>query len=169
MYQAISTRRVVPEVLLETGSWELKRLWEMRSSPLISPEGLLKVMVPAQGCTRKVIVCQRNLRQNVSWDTHRQIHTGLMRTLSRVRPEWYWPGMTGEIRRSVCSCEVCQAAKQGLNLKVVGKRRLQVGRVWPILAVDRVGPMPFSPRATDGYHSIPWSSCYSCPRPPSRL
>lgn len=76
VYQASSTSRDVAEVLLETGSWRLKRLWEVRSFLFVSSEGFLKLTVSALGRTSEVVVYPQNLQEKVLWDTHCQTHRG---------------------------------------------------------------------------------------------
>jgi len=80
------------------------------------------------------------------WEVHKQVHSGVMRTLARLRLMWYWPGMTSDVRHLVYHCEVCQAAKKGGAHKSSGRRRLHCGRPWQVVAVDLVGPMPLTPR-----------------------
>ena len=46
-----------------------------------------------------------------SEEAYRQGHTGVDRTTKRVQANWFWPGMTADIRRLVNTCEACQAAK----------------------------------------------------------
>ena len=66
----------------------------------------------------------------------------LMKTLRRVQLQWYWPGITADVRRIVHGCEVCQVAKQGGTTPAAGRRRLMAGRPWQLVAIDLVGPMP---------------------------
>ena len=44
-------------------------------------------------------------------DTHRQAHLGATKTLAAIKLNWYWPGMTGLVRRLVRECMACQGAK----------------------------------------------------------
>lgn len=77
---------------------------------------------------------------------HRLVHSGIGKTLARVQLNWYWPGMTGEVRRVVRSCEVCQVEKSGGTGKPGSRQRLYAGRPWQKVAVDLVGPLPETPR-----------------------
>ena len=47
----------------------------------------------------------KTLREPVAWEAHRQGHTGIDRMTMRVRADWFWPGMTADIRRLVNACE----------------------------------------------------------------
>ena len=69
-----------------------------------------------------------------------------MRTLRRLRLSWYWPGMTSDIRRSIKTCEICQAAKYGGLRNRLPQGPLWVGRPWQKVAVDLVGPLPLTPQ-----------------------
>ena len=49
--------------------------------------------------------------------THTQHHSGTMKTYNRIKLQWFWPGMTGDIRRLIKTCEISQAAKNSKNSK----------------------------------------------------
>ena len=82
----------------------------------------------------------------MAWEAHRKGHTGIDRTTKRVQAEWFWPGMTADIRRLVNACEACQAAKHSNPIPNKSKQRLQAGRPWQVLSVDLVGPLTPTPR-----------------------
>ena len=128
-------------------------LCSLRSSPLpCSSCSVVTATCPSmawiarQGQPRWCAICPPSLRGNVVWKTHTQTHSGVARTTSRIQLTWYWPGMTAMIRRTVRSCEICQAAKHGGMKGPQGRQRLHAGRPWQKLAVDLVGPMPETSR-----------------------
>ena len=73
-------------------------------------------------------------------ETHALTHAGIQKTLKRIQLNWYWPGMSADVRRHVGQCEVCQRAKSGGLQPAQGRRRLFAGRPWQKLAVDLVAP-----------------------------
>jgi len=58
--------------------------------------------------------------------------------------------MTQDVQLQVRKCEICQANKHGRSTETVGRRRPHIGRLWQIVAVDLVGPMPTSERGITG-------------------
>ncbi|XP_071099126.1 uncharacterized protein [Haliotis cracherodii] len=69
-------------------------------------------------------------------------HLGIKKTLDRVMSQFYWPGIMGDVRRHVLSCDICQRT----NPK--GKvRRIPLGQMPLIevpferIAVDLIGPL----------------------------
>ena len=112
----------------------------------LNEEVVLEIRLNIQEKARWCSLCPRTSRKSVIWATHQQAHSGMSRTLSRLRLTWYWPGMAADVRKLVRTCEVCQVAKPG-GLQAAGSRqRLYAGRPWQVVAIDVVGPMPESPR-----------------------
>ena len=68
------------------------------------------------------------------------MHAGQDRTLGRLRLDWFWPGMTSDVRRLLQTCGTCQAAKHSRKTKPTAKQHLYAGRPWQFLSVDLVGP-----------------------------
>ena len=54
--------------------------------------------------------------------------------------------MTGDVRRLVRSCEICQAAKPSTNPISGNRQRLFAGRPWQVVSIDLVGPLTTTPR-----------------------
>ena len=77
---------------------------------------------------------------------HRQGHLGIDRTAKRIQSEWFWPGLTADVRKMVSSCKVCQAAKHSNPVANPNRQRLQAGRPWQVVSLDIVGPFPPTPR-----------------------
>ena len=49
-------------------------------------------------------------------------HLGVIKTTARVMMNWYWPGMTADIRRFVLGCQICQQSKIA-KTKTAGERQ----------------------------------------------
>ena len=69
------------------------------------------------------------------------VHTGYVRTLKRIQLDWFWPGMTSDVRRIIRACDTCQVSKKSC-LSTKARGNLLVGRPWQQVAIDLVGPMP---------------------------
>ena len=122
-------------MLVATSGLELKRLLDILPRMEVR-EGLLKIKSQEDSETKWKVVCPRTLREPVAWEAHRQGHMGIDRTTKRVQAEWFWPGMTADIRRLVNTCEACQAAKHSNPVLNKNRQRLQAGRPWQVLSID---------------------------------
>ena len=47
---------------------------------------------------RVCLTCPPSYRQDTIWKTHTLAHCGIQKTIDRIRLNWYWPGITAEIR-----------------------------------------------------------------------
>jgi len=113
---------------------------------------LYRVYAHAGECFRQVVV-PKELREEVirlAHDTPMAGHLGSGKTRDRVWREFYWPGISSEIRRYCLSCDVCQR-----TIPKGKVRKVPLGKV-PIIdepfrrvAVDLVGPI--SPPSERGH------------------
>lgn len=98
---------------------------------------------------------QRNrLRMAVMSECHNTPyagHLGRDRTLDRIRRNFWWPGLTGEVTEFVRTCEVCQQTKSR-NYSPLGELRpLPVpSRPWATVGLDFIGPLPSTINGKDG-------------------
>ncbi|XP_071115973.1 uncharacterized protein [Haliotis cracherodii] len=69
-------------------------------------------------------------------------HLGIKKTLDRVMSQFYWPGIMGDVRRHVLSCDICQRTTPKGKV-----RRIPLGQMPLIevpferIAVDLIGPL----------------------------
>ena len=143
--QSVMTGVAPDPLLVETSDSELSRLLTLLPHMEVRG-GLLKIKSQEESDGKWKVVCPKTLRKPVAWEAHRQGHTGIDRTLRRVQADWFWPGMTADIRRLVSSCEACQAAKHSNPVPNKNRQRLQAGRPWQVLSIDLVGPLTPTPR-----------------------
>lgn len=68
------------------------------------------------------------LKNRVIWGFHSSAHLGISKFLHRLRIDWYWPGMTRNVKRRIRLCEPCQVAKKGRLQPARGTRHLFAGR-----------------------------------------
>ena len=168
IYQAVAEDKDIEKEVLQVGSTELRRLVKMYPHLQIDTNGVLTANITENRRMKIVAVCPPAIRQKVIWETHRQAHSGVGRTLKRVQMSWYWPGMTSDVRRTVLSCEVCQQAKHSAGAPTSNRQRLYAGRPWQRLAIDLVGRLPQTARGnvwilvlTD--HFTRWSDAIAIP------
>lgn len=146
IYFAVESNQELQQSVVNLGSTELRKLSRMFSLMKIREDGVLIVRILVNHRSREVIICPKEMRKEVVWETHNLSHAGVMRTLRRLRLTWYWPGMTSDVRRMVKSCEICQRAKFGGLHQPVLQGPLWVGRPWQKVAIDLVGPLPVTPK-----------------------
>ncbi|XP_075737410.1 uncharacterized protein LOC119162224 [Rhipicephalus microplus] len=76
-------------------------------------------------------------------------HQGVKKTLSKVRTEFFWPGMQADMKRFVASCDICQrTAPKGHTRKVPLVKVPIISTPFEKVAIDIVGPL--FPRSTQG-------------------
>jgi hypothetical protein len=99
-------------------------------------------------------------------------HAGVVRTLARIKAQFYWPKMKEDIKKYVLQCIICQQAK---SINVVPAGLLQPlpipNHVWEDVAMDFITGMPSSrgftvimvviDRLTKYSHFVPQKSDYS--------
>ena len=141
IYQHLQGQELSRETL-QMGNEELRRLHQRIDSMRIRNNGVLEIYLNIQDKGRWCTVCPDIFRRTVMWDTHGQVHSGIQRTLHRIRLNWYWPGMTASVRNLINTCEVCQMAKTGGKVNPGSRQRMYAGRPWQKVAVDLVGPFP---------------------------
>ena len=139
IYQAVAEEKDIEKEALHVGSTELKRLVKVCPHLQINTNGVLTASITKNQKMKIVAVCPPVLRQKVIWETHCQAHSGVGRTLKRIRMSWYWPGMTSDVLWTVLSCDVCQQVKHSAGAQTSNRQRLCAGRPWQRLAVDLVG------------------------------
>ena len=87
------------------------------------------------------------LREPQMWPTHHMAHAGIGRMIMHLQLNWYWPGMTADIRSLVQSCEISQTSKHKGTQASREQQHLFTRRPWQKVAVDLMGPLPMTPQA----------------------
>ena len=100
---------------------------------------------------RTQLVLPKGYRENVMKVAHDGImsgHQGISRTLDRIQGQFYWPGMTEDVRHYCRSCDVCQRTIQkGKVGKVPLGRMPLIDEPFQRVNMDLVGPIqPISDR-----------------------
>jgi transposase InsO family protein len=105
---------------------------------------------------RLQLMIPKELREKVMMVAHESLlsaHQGIRRTQEKVFTEFYWPSISGDIKRFVMSCDVCQRAinKQGVSKAPLGHLPL-IEEPFRMICVDLVGPI--EPRSSRGNRYI---------------
>jgi transposase InsO family protein len=140
VYKHVKEGKDIPEEIISQSGMELKQLAAIRNRLHIGDDGVLVADLQIGRRRRLCAVCPSHWRRDVIWNTHKLAHQGMNRTLWRLKLDWYWPGMTTDVRRQVRTCGICQAAKHGRKTKPTRRQRLYAGRPWQLVSVDLVGP-----------------------------
>ena len=140
----------------ETGELVVSRGRQKGRVRFIKKKGLLLRVVEDEGKMYKQICVPKSLRQDVmklGHDTPMSGHAGGRRTLHRIWTDFYWPQMSGDVRRYCQTCDVCQRAlPKGRVPKATLVSMPLVDQPFEKVAVDIVGPViPCSDR---GYRFI---------------
>ena len=146
IYRAIESGQQISQAELDEGDQELCMLVRLWPTLFLDEQGILRTTVTKPGRNVHPAICPPLMRTEVIWRCHQMAHSGASRTTERLRLSWYWYGMVSMVRRTLSTCEVCQAAKHGKLLSTTGTRHLYSGRPWQWVAIDLVGPMPLTPR-----------------------
>ena len=91
----------------------------------------------------RVVVPSKLRRQvmSLAHDSAMAGHMGVKRTLDRVQRNFCWPGVNGDVRRFVSSCDACQRVfPRGKVKMTLGKMPL-IGEPFRRVGVDLVGPI----------------------------
>ena len=67
-------------------------------------------------------------------------HHGVVRTLERMRPYFWWPGIRKDVKRIVSSCYRCAASKQFPDKKLGRLKPILTEEPLEVVGVDLVGP-----------------------------
>ena len=127
-------------------SSQTKKLLELKDKLSVSTDGVLLLSLESNQGVKQCKVCPTELRRKQVEATHRLAHLGFNKTLERLRLEWYWPGMSGDVRRHVNRCIPCQQSKPARHKNSSKANHLWAGRPWQTVAVDLCGPFPETER-----------------------
>ena len=89
MYAVIQESTEMTREELQNGTPELRKLYQQKGAMRIRSDGTLEIRVSPQQKPRWCAICPPALRSATLWNTHRMTHSGMSRTLGRVRLTWY--------------------------------------------------------------------------------
>jgi transposase InsO family protein len=78
-------------------------------------------------------------------DVHERAgHFGLRKTLSLLRPHYWWVGLSADVARAVKQCEACDRVKASFNAKHPTLQPLPIKGMFYRWGLDFAGPLPKS-------------------------
>ena len=95
------------------------------------------------------VVVPLSLRRDVlryAHDVKTAAHLGIRKTLSKVRPRFYWPGLQNDVKVYVGGCEQCSRKKNPNPTKVAPMEIVRSGFPMERIAFDILGPLPVTER-----------------------
>lgn len=120
----------------------------------IMVDGILYRFCSEQDSENGQLVIPKSLRHEILQKYHSNPvsgHYGVDKTINRIAPLFYWPGMRLEITNFVKSCDECKRYKPS-SMKPIGLlQTLSSNKRFEIIAVDLFGPLP---RTSEGYQWI---------------
>ena len=133
---------------------EVQRLLQQRPGDFhVNTQGALCHVHPVFGEQLVVPESQRVTVIQALHDDKLSGHTGSKRTVRRVQERYFWPGLTGDVKRHVKSCLICCTVK---DTPVPTAPMVPVDtsalNVWEKVAIDIVGPI--MPRSESGARFI---------------
>ena len=105
-----------------------------------------------EAATKSVIVqaivpkSQRRTVLRFSHDAQTSGHLGINKTLSKVRQNYYWPGLSQDVKLYVTDCEMCQKGKDPIPTKRAPMQVARSGYPMERIAVDILGELPVTER-----------------------
>jgi len=107
------------------------------------------------GITTQIVVPQqlRDKVMSLAHESHFGCHMGTTKTTERVTQNFYWPGIFGDIKRFVRSCDTCQRNSPKGRVKPVALELMPiVNTPFHRVAIDLVGPI--HPPSRNGHKYI---------------
>jgi hypothetical protein len=66
-------------------------------------------------------------------------HYGVFKSQVKARNEYYWPGMSAQVKKHVVGCSVCQQIKGSREWATEPQPVSTVGKAWSVVGIDTVG------------------------------
>lgn len=94
------------------------------------------------------------LRSEVLFTCHNpptSAHSGIAKTLAKIRRYFYWPGMVVDVKRYISNCENCKTSKvPNQNLRPLMGKMSESERPFQKFYIDLIGPFPGSKKGNIG-------------------
>lgn len=117
----------------------------------IHKKGVLRIWVEHLRRMYSCVVCPAALRNEVIWLAQKMSHSGIGKTIDRLRLDWFWHRMTRDVKKVFRLCERCQVAKREAFNQLAGRDISSLdapGKWWESTFWAR----PLNPNAaTNGY------------------
>ena len=97
IYKCVKEETTLKNECLRIGSPELKRWHDLIPNMRIRMDDILEVRLTYNGRDKWIVCCPQSIRETVIWQTPSLIHSGVRKTVARLRLSWIWPGLTSEV------------------------------------------------------------------------
>ena len=114
-----------------------------------STSGLLIHSTVTNGQRLEVPILPAALRNDVLGALHTvpmAAHLGVKKTLNKVRTQYYWKGMTTDVKQFVRTCEACQRRKTVQPTTSGELQQFSATQPFEVVGVDLLGPLPSTTR-----------------------
>jgi hypothetical protein len=101
--------------------------------------------VYVQNNIKSKIVVPKSVRSRILNDLHDSIgHNGITKTLQRVQERFYWPGLSGYVKRYCKLCHICAVTKDNPSPNSAPLIPINVSNLEPfqMVGMDILGPFP---------------------------
>ena len=115
--------------LLEIQDGLLVRCWKVLGTNRI----IWQAIVP---------LCLRRKVLNYSHDIKASGHLGIRKTLSKIRQNYYWPGLQNDVRSYIGGCEKCAKRKNPIPTRMAPMQVVRSGYPMERIALDILGELP---------------------------
>ena len=113
----------------------------------------------------------KKFRQDILRDLHEGVtggHLGEVKTLSKLKERFYWPGHYNDVRDWCQTCKACAKRKSPVPGRQAPMQTITAGYPTQVMAVDLLGPLPESKNGNryvlviGDYFPVGWKP-YLCP------
>ena len=110
----------------------------------------------------------RRLVLKYSHDIKASRHLGIKKTLSKIRQNYYWPGLQNDVKAYMGGCDICARRKEPLKTKKAPMEIVKSGFPMERIAIDILGELPITERGNRyilvvGDYFTKWTECYVMP------
>lgn len=110
----------------------------------------------------------RRLVLKFSHDIKASGHLGIRKTLSKIRQNYYWPGLQNDVKAYINGCEFCARRKDPLKTKRAPMEITKSGFPMERIAIDILGLLPITERGNRyilviGDYFTKWTESHAMP------
>ncbi len=111
---------------------------------------------------------QRRIVLKYTHDVKTSGHLGVLKTLSKIRQRYYWPGLQQDVRAYIAGCETCSRRKGPTMSKTAPMQIVRSGYPMERIALDILGEFPISENGNKyilviADYFTKWTECCAMP------
>ena len=115
-----------------------------------------------------VPLTHRRIVLKYSHDNRASGHLGIMKTVSKIRQGYFWPGLQNDVKSYVAGCDFCSRRKEPLKTKRAPMELERSGFPMERIAIDILGELPLTERGNKyivviGDYFTKWTECHAMP------